>query len=93
MSSFTVTAPVAPSIPLMTFCITVGRAQRNSPVCRSSVYTTPVLPGTPVITLRRSPGLIFGLIQATSRAFGATGVSTSSLSNGWSRSQWSTTCW
>ena len=31
-SGFTVTTPVAPSILLMTFCMTVGRAQRNSPV-------------------------------------------------------------
>src|SRR5437773_3215058 len=37
VSSFTVTAPVLGSIPLMTFCTTVGRAQRNSPLCRSSV--------------------------------------------------------
>src|SRR5262245_17456804 len=70
VSGVTVTSPVAPSILLTTFCITVGRAQRNSPVRRSSVYTMPVLPGIPVITLRRSPGLIFGLIQATSLASG-----------------------
>ena len=31
-SGFTVTLPVAPSILLTTFCITVGRAHRNSPV-------------------------------------------------------------
>jgi hypothetical protein len=36
----------------------------------------------PVTTLRRSPALIFGLIHDTSRAFGATTVSTSSRSNG-----------
>jgi len=48
----------------------------------------PVLPGMPVITLRRSPGLSFGLIHTTSRALGVTAVSTSNRSNGWSRSQW-----
>ena len=37
VSGFTVTSPVAPSILLTTFCITVGRAHRNSPVWRSSV--------------------------------------------------------
>ena len=36
-SGFTVTLPVAPSILLTTFCITVGRPHRNSPVRRSSV--------------------------------------------------------
>ena len=38
--------------------------------------------GTPVITLRRSPGLIRGLIHRTSFAFGVTAVSTSNRSNG-----------
>jgi hypothetical protein len=36
-SGFSVTAPVAPSMPLITFCVTVGVAHRNSPVSRSSV--------------------------------------------------------
>ena len=36
----------------------------------------PVLPGMPVITRRFSPGLILGLIHATSFGFGATAVST-----------------
>jgi hypothetical protein len=36
-SGFTVTTPVAPSMLLITFCMTVGRAHRNSPVARSSV--------------------------------------------------------
>ena len=36
-SGLTVTTPVAPSMPLMTFCMMVGRAHRNSPVARSSV--------------------------------------------------------
>jgi len=81
-SGLTVTLPVAPSIVCTTFCITVGRAQRNSPVRRSSVYTMPVLPGMPVMTLRRSPGLIFGLIHATSFASGVIAVSTSSRSKG-----------
>ena len=55
-SGFSVTSPVAPSIPLITFCVIVGRAHRNSPVARSRVYTTPVLPGIPVSTRRRSSG-------------------------------------
>src|SRR4029077_1745063 len=80
-SRLTITAPL-PSIVLMTFCATVGRAQRNSPLVRSSVYTTPVLPGMPVTTLRRSPGLTFGLIHDTSRGFGATAVSTRIRSKG-----------
>ena len=37
ISGFTFTLPVAPSMLLTTFCMTVGRAQRNSPVSRSSV--------------------------------------------------------
>ena len=36
-SGSTSTLPVAPSMFLTTFCMTVGRAQRNSPVSRSSV--------------------------------------------------------
>jgi hypothetical protein len=31
-SGFTTTLPVAPSMLLITFCMTVGRAHRNSPV-------------------------------------------------------------
>ena len=42
----------------------------------------PVLPGMPVITLRRSPGFKRGLIHVTSLGSGATAVSTSSRSNG-----------
>src|SRR5215813_13362130 len=36
-SGLTITLPVVGSMLLITFCCTVGRAQRNSPVCRSSV--------------------------------------------------------
>src|SRR5688572_16175285 len=82
ISGLTVTLPVAPSMLLMTFCITVGRAHRNSPVRRSSVYTSPVLPGMPVTTLRLSAGLMRGLIHGTSFGSGATAVSTRSRSNG-----------
>ena len=70
-SAFSVTAPVAPSISLITFCATVGVAQRNSPVSRSSVYTTPVFPGIPVTTLRTSLGRSRGLTQETASASGA----------------------
>src|SRR3954471_19464460 len=68
------TLPVAPSMFLTTFWNTVGRAHKNSPVLRSSVYTMPVLPGMPVMTWRRSPGRTRGLIHATSLGFGATAV-------------------
>ena len=37
LSGLVVTRPVAPSMFATTFCITVGVAHRNSPVCRSSV--------------------------------------------------------
>ena len=69
---------------LMRFWATVG-----SPVSRSRVYTTPVFPGMPVITLRTSPARNRGLIQLMASRSGATTVSTSSRSNGWSMSQWS----
>ena len=36
-SEFSVTAPVAPSMLLITFCVTIGVAHRNSPVSRSRV--------------------------------------------------------
>ena len=41
-----------------------------------------VLPGMPVITLRRSPGRTLGLIQATCDGSGATAVSSRMRSNG-----------
>ena len=65
--AFSVTSSVAPSMPQMSFCATVGVAQRNSFVAQSSVYATPVFPGTPVITLRSSPARSRGLIQLVSR--------------------------
>ena len=76
-SGFSVTAPVAPSMWVMTFCAVVGVAQRNSPVARSSVYTTPVLPGMPVITRYTSPRRSRGLIQETCSGSGVIAVSTS----------------
>ena len=45
-------------------------AQRNSPVSRSSVYTTPVLPGMAVTTLRVSSAASPGLIQLTAAGSG-----------------------
>ena len=36
-SAFSMTSPVAPSMALITLCVTVGRAHRNSPVARSRV--------------------------------------------------------
>jgi hypothetical protein len=37
VSGFTLASPVTPSTSSRTFCSTVGRAHRNSPVSRSSV--------------------------------------------------------
>jgi hypothetical protein len=82
VSGLTVASPVSPSIPSSTFCSTVGLAQRNSPVRASSVYTTPVLPGIPVTTLRLSPERSRGLSHVTARRSGAIAVSTSRRSNG-----------
>ena len=45
------------------------------------------------MTRRTSPGRSRGLIQSTASGSGATAVSSSIRSNGWSRSQWSFRCW
>ena len=60
----------------------------------SRVQMRPVLPGMPVMTLRRPPGRTAGLIHGTEAGFGDTSVSTIMRSKTWSRSQLSRgRCW